>query len=477
VSTEKTCQTLNPKEFYQIEGGVTVSENHVNRLLKDIIKLKKNIVPEIEVEIPSWRVEIAEFWQNIIIQRKENSRINESWAQETKALLNAKTIDDLLEIEFIDVVTLRLNFLQRLKSKSNIKKIVKDTFDKGGLEDKAKLLALQGGLFRKLKIYKSFEIKEEVANFLEEVKNHQITSELFINISRSLRFSGLEKSVISSFYNSLNVEEILNLGMNFVDYESYLLFVDNAKRVEFLEKSLQKTVILDELEAIIANIGYIDFDVPSLDILVTEVFEKFCNSDQKEEVELCLQIVTIKRFEEMFQKLILNENVQALIFNRLYQKAPVKFYEHEFEKTGSRTVLLGGKLKGKIINRVIKADAFEAWKYAYINIDWKKEGFDYVPIEPIQSVRRNKKDSSLVEVKSGVLDISAADWSGYTQLFANEIGLDISKIIDVLNEKRIYHGHPHRGNHCLRFFRNSDGSVDFTTNPRVYLIDFDAAYI
>jgi hypothetical protein len=269
--------------------------------------------------------------------------------------------------------------------------------------------------------------------------------------------------------------EILNLGLDFEDYESYLLYVDNAKRVGFLEKMLRKTVVVEELKTIIANIGHIDFDVPSLDMIVVEIFEKFCNSCQKDEIELCLQITSIKRFEDRFQRLMLNKNVQTLLFNRLYQNAPVNFHEHEFEKTGSRTILLGGRLKRKLIKRIIRADSFEAWKYAYINIDWKEEGFDYVPVEPIQSVQRNKENPNLVEVKSGVLDINAECWEGYTRLFVNEIRLDINKIKNILENEGVYHGHMNDKNFCLRFFRNSDGTINFTRKPRVYIIDFDAA--
>ena len=50
----------------------------------------------------------------------------------------------------------------------------------------------------------------------------------------------------------------------------------------------------------------------------------------------------------------------------------------DFNKTGSETILLGGKLAGKVIIRVVSEKAFFAWKKALESDIWKKEGFDYI---------------------------------------------------------------------------------------------------
>src|SRR3989339_1681062 len=87
-----------------------------------------------------------------------------------------------------------------------------------------------------------------------------------------------------------------------------------------------------------------------------------------------------------------------------------RFKREKFHKTGSETTLVGGALKDKLIIRHIKPRAFLAWQKIYENYQvWQDNGFDYVPIEPIQSYRLNKK--GMVDVFSGVLDLSLAEWS------------------------------------------------------------------
>src|SRR3989338_9349283 len=87
-----------------------------------------------------------------------------------------------------------------------------------------------------------------------------------------------------------------------------------------------------------------------------------------------------------------------------------RFQRKEFEKTGSETKLVGGALKDKLIIRRIQPKAFLAWQKIYENYQaWKDNGFDYVPIEPIQSYKLNKEGK--VDVFSGVLDLSLTEWS------------------------------------------------------------------
>src|SRR3990167_7592860 len=167
-----------------------------------------------------------------------------------------------------------------------------------------------------------------------------------------------------------------------------------------------------------------------------------------------------------------NEIVKSPLYdNSNFDKE--RFKRKMFEKTGSETTLVGGTLKDKLIIRHVKPSAFLAWQKIYENHQvWKNNGFDYVPIEPIQSYRLNKK--GLVDVFSGVLDLSLAQWaevSGY--MFMEELGKQKHNIISVLERQGIRHGHTHDHNFVLRFFRDKDGNPDITKIPRLYAIDFD----
>ena len=169
-----------------------------------------------------------------------------------------------------------------------------------------------------------------------------------------------------------------------------------------------------------------------------------------------------------------NEVVQS----PLYDKSDLdkqRFKRQAFEKTGSETTLVGGPLKDKLIIRHIKPRAFLAWQKIYENHQaWKNNGFDYVPIEPIQSYRLNKK--GLVDVFSGVLDLSLAKWLEVSGgMFEKELREQKNKIISVLKIQGIEHGHTHDYNFVLRFFRDKDGNPDLNQMPRLYAIDFDAA--
>ena len=97
------------------------------------------------------------------------------------------------------------------------------------------------------------------------------------------------------------------------------------------------------------------------------------------------------------------------------------FQRKQFKKTGSETTLVGGNLKDKTIIRHITPEAFKSWQQAYENYQiWRDAGFDYVPIEPIQSFRFN--NDGLVDVYSGILDLSFAQWRHMTDDFKNISG-------------------------------------------------------
>jgi len=179
---------------------------------------------------------------------------------------------------------------------------------------------------------------------------------------------------------------------------------------------------------------------------------------------------------ELFE-LAKNKAGNALIEPPLYKGTEItkEHYKRKaFVKTGSGTTLVGGDLKDKTIIRHITQEAFRNWQRAYENYQaWKDAGFDYVPIEPIQSFRLNSK--GLVDVSTQVLDLSFEAWRNMTSEFVYELEDDRNKILSIIASFGIYHGHTHDKNFVLRFLRDEKGNVDFTKKPRIYLIDFDAA--
>lgn len=168
---------------------------------------------------------------------------------------------------------------------------------------------------------------------------------------------------------------------------------------------------------------------------------------------------------------------EHLIEPPLYQHGKVSqenFSREKFIKTGSGTTLLGGELKSNTIIRHMELKPFMVWQKLYEDYElWKDAGFDYVPIEPIQSFKT--KENGLVDAYSGVLDLSLRTWEDMSGDFASELEKDREKIRKVLRDNAMVHGHPHDNNFCLRFFRNENGDVDFNKKPRIYLIDFDMA--
>ena len=172
--------------------------------------------------------------------------------------------------------------------------------------------------------------------------------------------------------------------------------------------------------------------------------------------------------------------LEELIKSPLYKDQNInnqEFSRTQLEKTGSGTTLIGGHLKDKIITRHLDGrhflkwlDAYEAWE------TWQKEGFDYVPIEPIASFWVNKKEGE-VNVSSGVLDLNLKQWLEKTGgKFKEEPQKARSRIVEVMeNTLNIKHGPVHEANFALRFFRDSDGKPLLDKVPRIYMIDFDRA--
>lgn len=169
--------------------------------------------------------------------------------------------------------------------------------------------------------------------------------------------------------------------------------------------------------------------------------------------------------------------VESGLYRRSNNGNPSIFSREKFSKTGSETtLLLGDQFKNNLIIRRIEEPCFLAWEKAYeSHTNWSRAGFDYVPIEPIYSFSFNER-TELIDVTSGVLDLNLDEWYSFSgDAFKEYLDGQKNKILDVLTELGIVHGHPNNGNFCLRFFRDENGDIDINKMPRIYLIDFDRA--
>jgi HEAT repeat protein len=183
---------------------------------------------------------------------------------------------------------------------------------------------------------------------------------------------------------------------------------------------------------------------------------------------------------ELINLVIKKDLFETLIQSQLYKDYDLdndNFDRVDFKKTGSKTLPLGGGLKDKVIMREIDPESFVAWQKAYEQHEvWKSMGFEYVPIEPI--VGFGITNDKNIQVYSGVLDLNCNKWFEFTiNKHLSSLLNKISLISNVLKTMRISHGHINMGNFCLRFYRDSEGRIDSTREPRIYLIDFDAARI
>jgi hypothetical protein len=186
--------------------------------------------------------------------------------------------------------------------------------------------------------------------------------------------------------------------------------------------------------------------------------------------------------ERLFKKIEENDVlVHALCFSRLYpeQSSQAEITNHSvhrkvnIEKTGSRmTVLRDGPLEKKILIRHIKKSAFVGWKTAFEASDmWLEEGFDYVPVEPVQSFTFQKDH---VDVFAAVFDIDLKHWLSVSGgRYRDSLVGQRKKIIDVLKKLNIRHGDLHEGNFFLQFSRREDGTIDTLSEPKLYVGDFD----
>ncbi len=192
-----------------------------------------------------------------------------------------------------------------------------------------------------------------------------------------------------------------------------------------------------------------------------------------------IEFVPDSKKSELIESFIESGNSEHLVAPELYTKDepdPERFDRVEFEKTGSRTVLLGGSLHSKVITRIVEPYPFSVWQTLYEDYQvWQSIGFDYVPIEPIISFRLTKDEQ--VAAQSGVLDLSFKSYKtrfNTVKNFIPELKEDIEKLGQALDDLGVEHGHLREDNNFnLRFFRDDNGEIDFNRKPRIYIIDCD----
>src|SRR3989339_718275 len=186
--------------------------------------------------------------------------------------------------------------------------------------------------------------------------------------------------------------------------------------------------------------------------------------------------------QEEFRGLLPDSFKKKALLSKLYN-TDVKSRKEQ-EKTGTTTLLfdrvmgLEKSLKNKVILRKIPFYSLMAWKKTYESyIFWQKKGFDYVPIEPIVKISKIS-DFGIVDVFSGVIiGPSVSYWLGFCTIFQNEILEKITKIKECLKDLGVEHGHDHDGNFVLLFYKDKNGEPDLTKCPRIYMIDFDEAFL
>ena len=241
-------------------------------------------------------------------------------------------------------------------------------------------------------------------------------------------------------------------------------------------------------------------DLPQNQIAATDIIKYSPWEKRIELVELalnsCMEPAVIRRCvryikedisenqRHKFVKIVIERGFgKFLIEPPLYNNKNItseSFTVSEFPKNGSesKTFLFGGELKNKTILRRLEPECFAVWQTAFEHSDWWQEaGFEYVPIEPIQSFRL--RSDSLVDAYTGVLDLSLNGWMYLSNDFVEELEEDKRRILSVLSKNNLsfakFSSHLHDGNFCLKFIRDERGNPDFTKKPKIYLIDFDLA--
>lgn len=150
-----------------------------------------------------------------------------------------------------------------------------------------------------------------------------------------------------------------------------------------------------------------------------------------------------------------------------------RLVRRELQKTGSRLIVLGGAQVGKTAIRIMSEEAFVSWKKAFeMEEEWRKAGYDYIPVEPILKKRGKymayKQEDGKYRVYTKVLGPTLFSFieDPANAAYATKLNLQQDQIGRILSHNGIRHGHLHNLNFCVSI---EEGA------PRIYAIDFDQA--
>jgi HEAT repeat protein len=168
----------------------------------------------------------------------------------------------------------------------------------------------------------------------------------------------------------------------------------------------------------------------------------------------------------------------------LYTKHRERFFKKNFAKEeGAGITLLDSvpgqsekTLRNKVVVRHMQIGPYMAWRKAYEAVNfWLKNGFDYVPVEPIVSVKNAKRNLTVDVATRVVAGPSSGRWITRFGFYQKHIAESMLRIRKVLEELGIEHRHLHKDNFVINFPITTDGTPLIDHPPRVYVIDFDMA--
>ena len=452
--------------------------------------LKKRKFSKVEVEVKSliglYTSKIA-LWNSFSAKKIDESTFKKRFLEllnadasflivEEKLLKNVE--DENLKKEVIAWKTAIVK-QQNALEKSDYNKLF------AGIKEEANLLALENEEIKKLEqeLQETKFSKKDIQKNLKELQKLEFEIERYSDLSLLLAqnwnltqelIKKLKRNNVHHFF-FYGLPGVANLIKSKEDLKVVVLLL--IELLELVGKTKPENVYFLFAYGLpgVANLIKSKEDLKVVGLLLIVLLNKL----RYEDIEVVFKygLRFIKKISELE-----NINISELIVrsHALYYKQKESFFSgerniirNEFEKTGSRTILLGGKLVGKVIIRIVTKSAFLSWKKALESEnEWKKEGFDYIPVEPILTKNEKllafKTKKGQYRVYTAVLGQSLATFlKSSTNQYAEEYLINLRyKITRVLNKLKITHGHTHDSNFCVE---RKDNKL------RLYIIDFDEA--
>lgn len=349
------------------------------------------------------------------------------------------------------------------------KEIEEEILNNESIYSKARLLIFSEC---QISLYYSYPDKSQWKNFLLEGLESSF-SEIQIEAARVIRLTLIGDERKTDDMKTFSDEEAVHLNATIKKHTEDGLSQSDMREQKEAAKMLKycKASERAELEEKLLEVITLGLDNPDMEV-------------KKTAISMISNIPSHDVRVSTFDKVVARGLGQIAIEAPLYSEdaeGTNSFKRINFPKTGSSLTALEGPLKNKSVTRHITPQAFLAWQKLYEDHTlWRRNGFKYVPIEPIQSftLRTNPEiGEPVVDVQTAVLDINLNDWIALTDSFNTELEYEMHKILSAVEAAEVSHGHTHYENFCLRFFRDEQGNPDFTRLPRLYLIDFDEVYI